>query len=378
MGLGWLAFRLAGLELLSYAASLLQRVKGFLTIRSLIFSFLGYAGITLLLSIPLQRATGLTNWDDTYHLLVGNEHTGDRPWAGSVYHLEIANRAFSEKEVAETFSKGNPIAAIGGPPVCAYPLNGGGGHRDQSGRCPELIWNRQALNSAEAGDAFLETNGWLETATPASFLSSEIRRTGQFTLSARVATANTVQVGPARIISMSEDPYHRNFTLGQEGSSLVVRLRTPLTGENGKNPELIASNVFTNTSSQHLVITYDGASLLLYLEGKLSKVFELTPGATLFKPFHQLSSDDLVGYKALYYGFIFVPLGCLLGAILNRLAKRSVVPTLLIMGGVLLPSFILEGILVMASGRFLCVENMVLGVAMTAAGVPLISFIQRL
>lgn len=376
--LGLLAFRLAGLELLSYAARLLQRVKGFLTIRGLIISFLGYAGITLLISIPLQPATGLTNWDDNYHLLVGNEHTGDRPWAGHVYHFEIANRVFSEKEVTEAFSKRKLIAATGEPPVCAYQLKGGGGYYDQSGRCPELIWKRQALTSAEADEAFLETTGWLETATPASFLSSEIRRTGQFTLSATVATAKTVQDGPARIISMSADPHLRNFTLGQRGSSLVFRLRTPLTGENGITPEFIASNVFTNTNSHHLVITYDGSSVLFYLEGKLSKVFELTPGATLAKHFHLLRSNDLVGYKALYYGGIFVTLGCLLGAILNRITKCSVVPTLLIMAGALLPSFILEGIFMLASGRLLCVGNIGLGVAMTAAGMALIRYLQRL
>jgi outer membrane protein assembly factor BamB len=50
-------------------------------------------------------------------------------------------------------------------------------------------------------------------------------------------TDDARQTGPARILTFSSDPYHRNFTLGQEGDRVVFRLRTPETGENGMNPE---------------------------------------------------------------------------------------------------------------------------------------------
>ena len=65
----------------------------------------------------------------------------------------------------------------------------------------------------------------------------------QFTVMATVATNKTVQYGPARIISLSADPGHRNFTLGQEDDNLIFRIRTPFTGNNG-TPDVIVRNIF--------------------------------------------------------------------------------------------------------------------------------------
>ena len=44
---------------------------------------------------------------------------------------------------------------------------------------------------------------------------------------------NTAQTGPARIVSLSADTGAQNFTLGQEGSDIEFRLRTPVSGRNG-------------------------------------------------------------------------------------------------------------------------------------------------
>ena len=52
-------------------------------------------------------------------------------------------------------------------------------------------------------------------------------------LSLRVRSFSTDQSGPARIITLSLDPYLRNFTVGQESDDLVFRLRTPWTNFNG-------------------------------------------------------------------------------------------------------------------------------------------------
>jgi hypothetical protein len=51
------------------------------------------------------------------------------------------------------------------------------------------------------------------------------------------------QWGPARILSLSWDVYHRNLTLGQDGDVLVLRLRTPATTDDGM-PELRVAGVF--------------------------------------------------------------------------------------------------------------------------------------
>lgn len=318
--LGFLLFYLRGPKILTYISVLLRSTKRLLNVRILTTTFFGYMVMTFLVTISLQRETSLINWDDTFPLLVGNEQTGNRPWRGHVYQLQIASRALSAKEVTQAFSEKGLFASIEGPLLCSYQLTDGERYHDQSARLPELVWKGDVAKSQNSQGAYLGTGPWLETSLPAAVLTQEIREANQFTLSANVATADTTQTGPARIVSLSRDPDHRNFTLGQEGSHLVFRLRTPLTGENGMQPELIAPNVFATSDLRHVVITYDGSLLRLFVDGvRHSRSLELIPGVTLFSYLFPLNAYDMKGYQALYYGVIFIPLGCLLVLIVKIL-----------------------------------------------------------
>ncbi len=55
---------------------------------------------------------------------------------------------------------------------------------------------------------------------------------------ARVVSASNTQTGPTRIITFSRGAYVRNITLAQERTDLVIRLRTPLSGANGRSYEV--------------------------------------------------------------------------------------------------------------------------------------------
>ncbi len=61
------------------------------------------------------------------------------------------------------------------------------------------------------------------------------------------------QTGPARIFTISQDHEHRNFTIGQSGRDLVVRLRTRATGSNGM-PEYIIREVFGSSAPRHISV----------------------------------------------------------------------------------------------------------------------------
>ena len=74
------------------------------------------------------------------------------------------------------------------------------------------------------------TSGQLRTVSPPVSLYDRLIAGEGLTLELWVRTASAEQGGPARILSYSLDPWHRNFTLGQEGSALVTRLRTSQTG----------------------------------------------------------------------------------------------------------------------------------------------------
>ncbi len=60
-----------------------------------------------------QRSGDLSNWDDSYSLLFGNEVEGERPWLGELFGVAIYDRALSDAEAAQNFAAG-PDPAAGG------------------------------------------------------------------------------------------------------------------------------------------------------------------------------------------------------------------------------------------------------------------------
>ncbi len=86
-----------------------------------------------------------------------------------------------------------------------------------------------------------------------------------------LTAAKKKQTGPARIVTFSSNANSRNFTLGHEGDHLILRLRTPRTGNNGSPPETKLAPVTAGTP-QHIVVTYSDGRLLCFVNGK--KVLE--------------------------------------------------------------------------------------------------------
>lgn len=353
--LGFLCFRLWRFKILSYASALIEKSKNHLSIKKLTAGFIGYMTLTFLILSVLPSDTNLSNWDLTFPLLLGNERTGDRPWQGYVSEVYIADRAILQQEVARAFDDKYFFDTIGESLLADYPLTGKGrgSYPDRTGHLPELTWRGQPPDK-DGTSVFLASSHWLETATPATSMTQRIRQTSQFTLSTTVATADTAQAGPARIVSLSSDHTHRNFTLGQQETHLVFRLRTPVTGENGDIPELIVPNVFVDTKPHHVTITYSGSVLQVYIdELQNSQSFDLS----------KLASKS---YKILYYELIFIPLGSLLALIATFSKGRSIFSVFLIYGGILLPSLLLESILASGSGRSISLENLLLSVLITS------------
>ncbi|MGQ9607828.1 MAG: LamG-like jellyroll fold domain-containing protein [bacterium] len=83
-----------------------------------------------------------------------------------------------------------------------------------------------------------------------------------------LSPANLTQTGPARIVSMSKDPIQRNFTLGQIGKDLAIRLRTTTTDQNGI-PELDTNKHVLSQQPIHIMTTFDGKTKKLYINGNL-------------------------------------------------------------------------------------------------------------
>lgn len=98
-------------------------------------------------------------------------------------------------------------------------------------------------------------------------ITKACRASNELTIEAVITPANTSQNGPVRIVSLSSTPYQRHFTLGQERDKLVLRLRTPRTGENGQNPQVTLCGVKAG-AAVHVLVTYRDGELACYRNGQ--------------------------------------------------------------------------------------------------------------
>jgi hypothetical protein len=103
-----------------------------------------------------------------------------------------------------------------------------------------LAWNR-ARRVDDASVAF-EAPGILRSREPPAWVGA-VRRGAPLEVLLDVTPASAGQRGPARILSLSEDPLRRNLTVAQDRDALVVRLRTTASTPNG-TPEVRVPGVF--------------------------------------------------------------------------------------------------------------------------------------
>jgi hypothetical protein len=85
-------------------------------------------------------------------------------------------------------------------------------------------------------------------------------------LEAAVRSGSSTQRGPTRIVSFSNGPFERNITLGQEGESLVLRLRTPMNGPNGRSNELVTYGAMPLGVRISIRVRYDHGSVVTHLQ----------------------------------------------------------------------------------------------------------------
>ncbi len=181
----------------------------------------------------------LGNWDDGFRLALANELTGDRPWLGTYRRVALFDRAWLGTEVGAALAAGPD--ALPGDALALYTFREGGGTtvKDVSGRdgATDLtITDGAAVTWAPPAAGGLTVTGktLIATAAAASHLTRAVKASGAFALEAWVQPANTTQAGPARIVTLSKDPSHRNVTLGQAAGAYEVRFRTSATSPNGE------------------------------------------------------------------------------------------------------------------------------------------------
>lgn len=183
-----------------------------------------------------------------------------------------------------------PIPRVSAGLQALYDFNEGAGNV-----IFDVSENANPLNlTIETPAAVQWTDGGLQVVQPAAIrsagaaseLATTLRTSGELTLEAWISPANTIQFGPAAIVTMSSNSSSfRNFTLGQgntiagTGALYAVRLRTSTTGSSGA---VQATDPLVQTRLTHVAYTRgtDGATQL-YVDGSPQLPAESVLGGTL-------------------------------------------------------------------------------------------------
>jgi hypothetical protein len=123
-------------------------------------------------------------------------------------------------------------------------------------------WSQEGL-VIEGGRVAAKTYG------PAAWLTETLVDAGALSMEFVGSPRDTEQNGPARMVSLSVDPYNRNLTLGQEADRYVLRLRTTDTDANG-TPNIETPPGTVRPELQHVMATYDGGVARVYVDGELA------------------------------------------------------------------------------------------------------------
>jgi glycopeptide antibiotics resistance protein len=246
-----------------------------------------YSIVLVLVSSALTQGLQPGRWDPSYVLVLGNEVTGDEPWAGTVANVVILDRAVDPPR-ARAMVAGTIPRELLDTVVADYSLNGEEGGADRKGNLPSLIPQAHSKHPffSRLGVS-IDQQTWLAGETAAQVLADRINRSRQFTV-AMTVSPHRASSGITPILSFSKDSLHRNFTIGQDGSSLALRWRSVLTGENGDTPVVLFPHAFDSYRPQRVVVTSDGAMSSAYFgESERDAHIALGPELGLISLFRQ-------------------------------------------------------------------------------------------
>lgn len=172
---------------------------------------------------------------------------------------DICGDAGSEADAGDASSNpdGNLGLRVKDSLVVLYTFfdEGDGLVHDVSGIEPPLdltIMSPQNVKWLPGGGLRIDAPTLISSQAAATKVAEKCSQSNALTVEAWIRTDGLGQGGPARIVSMSVDPYQRNFTLGQEQSTVDVRLRTTTTGNNGM-PSIVSETGSLSTEIVQVV-----------------------------------------------------------------------------------------------------------------------------
>jgi Concanavalin A-like lectin/glucanases superfamily/VanZ like family len=211
------------------------------------------------------------DWNVSYPLVIANETDGSRSWLGEIRYIGIYGRALDPHEVSSAVlcRRGSSASGL----LVGYDFtksNASEVSPEGSLRSPDLVIQIPpgSVSWEESRGIVLGEAAILASRGPAARLTNAISSSGAFSVEAWVRPAAQTQTGPARIVGISDGIRRRNFTLGQEDTTGVLRVRNATNGPNGAEQQLEVRDAI-QSSLQHLVSVYDHGVSMLYRNGSL-------------------------------------------------------------------------------------------------------------
>lgn len=363
---GFLMFELFGDMLLPTLSALERGLSVLLEGWRAALVLLLYFGLWFAASVPLQRATGLSNWNPQSLLVIGNDAGGKDAWSGQIRLVQIGDRAISSDQAKRVLAADGVDVTV--PRLRAsFDFSSLTPLHDQLNFLPDLLWTPRIPENIAMNPPMLDGSSWLSSKVNVSELVDDLRRSNQFTIRVVCAPARTNGVD-ARILSISQPAGLADLTMRQEGTELVLWFRN---GISAKRSQLAwhIPDVFKVAETRNIVYSYDGSNLSLYIDGKLQPTrYRLGPGAALAVFLRRVRPSELGGYNYIYYALTFFPAGALLGIATRRFPAKGFAGCAALGVAILVVPLLLELVLIHVSGRWFSPVNVLLAIGFTMGG----------
>ena len=315
---------------------------------SLIIAISAYCLILASANLLLFSKTNLSNWNNNYHLAIGSDVEGSAAWNGYLTNLYISDRRLTEPEVKQAFIDPERFFSQLSSLIAGFVLiKDRAYYQDLNKQIPALTWqqdfsfetnnldsqNGQSINKStnkyQRQEVWLNHENSLITQAIPLNLARRIKHSHQFTLSLTAATNRLQQVGPARIIAYAGNLQSRNFIVAQEGTNLILFLRTPISA-NGGEPSFIIPNVFNDYSFHQIIIAFKANKIEFYIDNwvkKYSFPFQLTTVGQVYLPWQisnwriDVTKLNLIESKLTFYGITLLPVAILFSIWLTKITE---------------------------------------------------------
>lgn len=152
-----------------------------------------------------------------------------------------------------------------------------------------------------AGGFTFSKQGIAYSKTAPQWVSTAIENNA-FEVDLEVIPYNVGQIGPARIFTVSADNNSRNFTVGQSGRGLAIRLRTTESGPNGR-PTYKIQEVFRRLIPRRISVRVANNELRVEVNGHQRLIARLPANAlSAWNPRYRLAIGNEFTYQRPWRG----------------------------------------------------------------------------